>query len=262
MGFYADAGHSSPLPPAAGATLDKAGGLSSGGRGGNKGSTCLGGVRPSPRPSLARPPAHLRCAAPGHTKPGCSLRAGGFEAETRSCAFSPAAWGAPTRGVCVRRSSRGREWPRPGGETEQACGRRARPGEAACEARARAGRGGRAAETQAGAGGRGRGVCRTLDRSCEPPPRRAAPSPGAAARIAEGLGRSGCICRGSLPAGKPAPTGAVRAAGFGVLLRRPLRRSPGAAVEARTGARWGRSPGGFRPRRCGRRGAARSPARG
>lgn len=48
-----------------GATLHKARGLSCGGRGGNKGSTCLGGVRPSPRP-----PGELRCAAPGLMEAG------------------------------------------------------------------------------------------------------------------------------------------------------------------------------------------------
>lgn len=91
-------------------------------------------------------------------------------------------------------------------------------------------------------------------------PRRAAPSPGAAARIAEGLRRSVCACRGSLPAGKAARTGAVRAAGS--------ESCRGGRCGARPVPQWkrglvcGAAARGFGPRRCGRRGAARSPARG
>lgn len=243
-----------------GATLHKARGLSCGGRGGNKGSTCLGGVRLSPRPPVR--PASSAARRRDSRSRAAPCGAGGFEAGTRRCAFPPPAWSAPTRGAVVPRSSRGREWPRPGGETERECGGARDPErQPARRAPGRGGAGERAAETRAGAGrGRGRGVCRTLDRSCEPPPRRSAPSPGAAARIAEGLRRSVCACRGSLPAGKAARTGAVRAAGS--------ESCRGGHCGARPVPQWkrglvcGAAAREFGPRRCGRRGAARSPARG
>lgn len=246
-----------------GATLHKARGLSCGGRGGNKGSTCLGGVRPSPRPPVRR--AQLRGAG------------------THEAGLRRAARAASKRGPGAARSRRPHgtrplEAPPCAARAEDSSGRdlAARPnGSAAARATrrgslrgARQGGAGRAsARRRRGRGPGGGGAAASAEPWTEAAsrrraePRRAAPSPGAAARIAEGLGRSGCSCRGSLPAGKPARTGAVRAAGS--------ESCGGGCCGARPVPQWKRGLGlggaaarGFGPRRCGRRGAAPSPARG